>query len=240
MKLVKEEIQFIDNYLIKNGVKYWDVRLELLDHIVSAVEDKMEKNGVSFNEALIETHKGFGNTANTFGVGLTSVFNKALYSDSKGFNKFTLLKQKELGRKHRKQVWETVLGNFKTPRFLLECILIIILLYVAFQHSEKTTLILGLAIVFTPYTYILGYSINKKFTRKSLNMSLIANQLFCLIILVQLPLNTMNLFFEKGDAKPYMILVIFILLLYPFVRASTDTYLNNANKYKAYYKLMHS
>ena len=61
MKLTKEEIQFIDEYLIKNEVKFWDVRVELLDHIVSAVEDKINNKGVSFNEALLEVHRGFGN-----------------------------------------------------------------------------------------------------------------------------------------------------------------------------------
>ncbi len=68
MKLIKEEIQFIEEYLIKNGVKYWDVRLELLDHIVSAVEDRMENKGISFNEALLEVHAEFGNQVHTLGV----------------------------------------------------------------------------------------------------------------------------------------------------------------------------
>jgi hypothetical protein len=240
MKLVKEEIQFIDNYLIKNGVNYWDVRLELLDHIVSAVEDRIENEGVSFNEALIEVHKGFGNTGNAFGSGLTSVFNKALYSDNKGFKKFTLSKQKELGRKLRKQIWRKVLDNFKTPKFLLECIVIIFSLFIVIQYSKKSALILGIAFIFAPYTYVLYYSINKKFIRKSLNMSLVTNQLFSLIMLVQLPLNTMNLFYEKEEPKPYMVFIIIILVLYPFVRSSIDIYLKTANKYKVYYKLMHS
>ena len=44
MKLTKKEIKYIDNYLIKSKVKYWDVRVELLDHIASAVEEKIEKD----------------------------------------------------------------------------------------------------------------------------------------------------------------------------------------------------
>lgn len=51
IELTKEEIKFIDNYLIKNDIKFWDIRLELLDHIISSVEDKIEKEGTSFNEA---------------------------------------------------------------------------------------------------------------------------------------------------------------------------------------------
>ncbi|MBT8243822.1 MAG: hypothetical protein HKP48_09110 [Winogradskyella sp.] len=38
MKLTKDEIQFIDNYLKRNGIKYWDIRLEMIDHLVSDIE----------------------------------------------------------------------------------------------------------------------------------------------------------------------------------------------------------
>jgi len=55
MKLTKDQIQYIDNYLIKNEVKYWDVRLELLDHIALSVEDHMNINGMTFDKALLVT-----------------------------------------------------------------------------------------------------------------------------------------------------------------------------------------
>ncbi|TCK67780.1 hypothetical protein DFQ05_1561 [Winogradskyella wandonensis] len=38
MKVNKEEIQRIDDYLKKGGIKYWDVRLEMVDHLVSDIE----------------------------------------------------------------------------------------------------------------------------------------------------------------------------------------------------------
>lgn len=39
MNLSKEQIQFIDNYLKGQGVKFWDVRIELVDHIASKLEE---------------------------------------------------------------------------------------------------------------------------------------------------------------------------------------------------------
>lgn len=39
MKLNKEEILFIENYLIEQGVKYWDVRIELIDHLATKLEE---------------------------------------------------------------------------------------------------------------------------------------------------------------------------------------------------------
>ena len=38
MRLIKEDILHIDRYLIKKGIKYMDVRYELIDHLVSEYE----------------------------------------------------------------------------------------------------------------------------------------------------------------------------------------------------------
>jgi|TARA_B110000967_G_scaffold52861_1_gene54159 hypothetical protein len=38
MKLTKEQIQYIDNRLKKEGIKYWDIRIEMIDHVVSDLE----------------------------------------------------------------------------------------------------------------------------------------------------------------------------------------------------------
>ncbi|WP_298779616.1 hypothetical protein [uncultured Polaribacter sp.] len=43
MELTKEQIQYIDKRLQTEGVKFWDIRIEMLDHVVSDVEIKLEK-----------------------------------------------------------------------------------------------------------------------------------------------------------------------------------------------------
>lgn len=40
MKLTKENITFIDNYLKNSGVKYIDIRYEMIDHVAAAMEEK--------------------------------------------------------------------------------------------------------------------------------------------------------------------------------------------------------
>ena len=52
MKLTKDDIVFIDTYLIKNEVIYVDIRLEMLDHIALAVEHKMEVENQDFYDAF--------------------------------------------------------------------------------------------------------------------------------------------------------------------------------------------
>lgn len=57
MKLTKENIQFIDNYLIKNEVKYWDIRMEMTDHIASDIEINYNEHFDTAFQASIEKLK---------------------------------------------------------------------------------------------------------------------------------------------------------------------------------------
>ena len=52
MKLTKENIQFIDNYLLKSEVFYADIRMEMIDHVASAAEVKMESDNLDFYDAF--------------------------------------------------------------------------------------------------------------------------------------------------------------------------------------------
>jgi hypothetical protein len=52
MKLTKENIQFIDNYLKNSEVVYYDIRMEMLDHVATAVEQKMEVENLDFYDAF--------------------------------------------------------------------------------------------------------------------------------------------------------------------------------------------
>ena len=54
MKLSKENIQFIDNYLKNSEVIYYDIRMEMVDHISSAIEHKMETEDLDFYDAFKE------------------------------------------------------------------------------------------------------------------------------------------------------------------------------------------
>jgi hypothetical protein len=52
MKLTKENIQFIDTYLKNSNVIYVDIRLEMTDHIATAVEDKMKEENLDFYDGF--------------------------------------------------------------------------------------------------------------------------------------------------------------------------------------------
>jgi hypothetical protein len=52
MKLTTENIQFIDNYLKNSEVIYYDIRMEMLDHVATAVEQKMAAENLDFYDAF--------------------------------------------------------------------------------------------------------------------------------------------------------------------------------------------
>lgn len=52
MKLTAENIKFIDNYLKNSEVIYYDIRMEMLDHVATAVEQKMQSENLDFYDAF--------------------------------------------------------------------------------------------------------------------------------------------------------------------------------------------
>lgn len=55
MQLTKEQIQQIENYLDFKDLKHIDVRLEVLDHMISDIETSMQKNHLNFSQAFKRT-----------------------------------------------------------------------------------------------------------------------------------------------------------------------------------------
>lgn len=52
MELTKEQIQKIEHYLNVKGIDYIDIRLEVLDHIISDIESKITKENIDFEAAF--------------------------------------------------------------------------------------------------------------------------------------------------------------------------------------------
>ncbi|WP_299883739.1 hypothetical protein [uncultured Lacinutrix sp.] len=238
MKLIKEEIEFIEHYLIKNGVKYWDVRIELLDHIVSAVEDKIEQEGVSFNEALLDVHQSFGNRTKTFGIYNDKLMKTGLYADNNGFKKFTRKKQKELGRKYRNLTLKELKKMLVSPAFLLEYTSIILLFVIVFQYWPKTTGFIGLVVLMLPYFFSAFHSLKDKSTRKSLNIMIVGNMGFLFFSLYNLGIQIFNSYYEAEIHKPFIIFAIMTCLLYPIMRTNINVYFLAYKEHKNMYELM--
>jgi hypothetical protein len=61
MNLNKEQLHQIKQLIVQRGYKDLDVQMEILDHVASSVEDKIDENPLlSFDAAVSETHRSFG------------------------------------------------------------------------------------------------------------------------------------------------------------------------------------
>jgi|JI10StandDraft_1071094.scaffolds.fasta_scaffold391300_2 hypothetical protein len=104
MPVTQSQIKYIDDYLKYHKVDYWDIRIELLDHIVSKVETLME-DGKSFESALEEVHVGFGNrnyrnwnTGREYGI----------KTNGSGYENFIKQKEREINKFYRNTLFNEV------------------------------------------------------------------------------------------------------------------------------------
>ena len=89
MELTKEQIQHIDNHFKKMGIKYWDLRLEMIDHTVSYIESEFKSD--NFEEAFKGALKKFnwrGSLSHLNREGWQNVNRKYRSEYNKGFVNF--------------------------------------------------------------------------------------------------------------------------------------------------------
>lgn len=81
MKLSAEQLTQIKSWISKRGFTHTDVQYEILDHVASAIEDKMEENPkLSLEKAFEEVHKSFGVFGfQTFEESIASKLSKELW-----------------------------------------------------------------------------------------------------------------------------------------------------------------
>jgi hypothetical protein len=159
IELTKEQVQYIDRRLENDGVIYWDVRIELLDHVVSDIEKKLTlKNSENeFEEFVQESFVAIGWKENFNGSSFEKILKETL---------------KNLVKKYRKQHRETVLSCFRNTRFMIKALLLTLLYFTLSSFtSSKQFLLLSLILFWSPILLVLYESIklNGKKTGKSFN-----------------------------------------------------------------------
>ena len=108
MKLSKDQIKYIDDYLKDNGIKYWDIRLELIDHLASKLE---KQDHADLSKTLLI--KEFGTT-----VSLSNIFEE---------------KRKSINKKYRKLFFQGFVDFFKSSKNVLIFSLLFFIYYQIFK-----------------------------------------------------------------------------------------------------------
>ncbi|MDV7186708.1 hypothetical protein R3X25_05390 [Lutibacter sp. TH_r2] len=128
MNLSKEQITYIDDYLKHHNIKYWDVRIELLDHIVTKVEALINE-GKDFDKALEEVHLSFGNSLKRF---WNSGIEYGILENGVGYENLMDAKRREINKKYRRLLFQEIKTFFTTPKTILISVLLFAVLYYTF------------------------------------------------------------------------------------------------------------
>jgi hypothetical protein len=203
---------------MKNEVKFWDVRLELLDHIVSSVEDKINNEGLSFEEAMLQVHRGFGNQLIRGRISQHNDWTKGLYQANNGFRRFIKNKQKEIARKHRRLFWKTLPKFLVTPKFMIEFVMLLLITSFTYQFNPKAAAILAcLACYLMEFSKLFLWVFNKA-GKRSLRVQMSANLGMLFFSFSYVTIAGFGSYYEDVVVKPYIFLVLLFICLFPLLR----------------------
>lgn len=126
MKLNKEHIEIIQQFVKSKCVDYYDVQLELVDHFASKIENTLEEGAdiLKFHDALSDVHSSFG-----------------LF----GFSEFVEEKQKQAYSKGKKLFLKELFSFFKVPQIILT--MLIGLFFYSISTSFEGEIVLGVSVV---------------------------------------------------------------------------------------------
>jgi hypothetical protein len=106
-KITPEETKELFLFCHKHYVYHYDLQIELVDHLASAIEEQWEKNpDLAFEKALRSSFGKFGIT---------------------GFSKIKEQKRKELARKYNHLLWKYFVEFYRWPKMLLTLALTMVL-----------------------------------------------------------------------------------------------------------------
>jgi len=94
MPLTKAQIKYIEDYLIKSGINRWDIRLEMIDHLASKLENNQD---FILDKSLVERECG------------------AAYK----LKKFEHQQSVFINKKYKKLLVKEIKLFFKSPHFIL-------------------------------------------------------------------------------------------------------------------------
>ena len=154
-QITQEETDQLFQFCRRHYVYHYDVQIELVDHLASAIEEQWEQNPeLSFDEGLKNSFKKFG-----------------IY----GFSKIKSQKEKELKRKYRRLLWSYVFKFYRWPKVITTFILTMAL-FVLFQLVQQTIwIIAGYA-----FTLLTGIIIYHAFIYKKLKLNILPGKSFLL------------------------------------------------------------
>ena len=149
MELTKKQIQGIEIYISSCGIKYYDVKAEIVDHFATVLEQQLEDNPtLDFKKEIVHIHKNF--------------------SDN-GFSNLLIEKTKAVHKKFYVLSLKHMLSFFKLPKIILSVALFLGLREVMSFFEDKVNffhLLSGIGLLIVLILLILEYY-NRKQKRET-------------------------------------------------------------------------
>ncbi|WP_300602106.1 hypothetical protein [Niabella sp.] len=129
--LTAEYIKTLDQFCEQKGIQYYDLRLELVDHLAESIENKIAENpGLSFDAALTAVYQSFGKG---------------------GFADLVEERRAILTQAHKKEYWKHIRHYFEWPRIVLSiAILVIAFIPTFFIPAADSRVIYSLCVFLVP------------------------------------------------------------------------------------------
>lgn len=195
----------------RHYVQYYDVQVELVDHLSAAIEARMLENPkLSFEQALDSVYAGFG---------------------IKGFADIVATRMQMVGEKCKKQKWQLFFSYFTVPKIAMTiCIYAGLLLVGKFLTQDYYRGIFFLALVFAVFIFEIIHTIriNRLFKHQKKEMILTSERLssvifsgfFLQIIFNKVVLDLIGM--KQVDFIAFSIGALFILMVFISVLAHRD------------------
>lgn len=218
MELTNEQLFQIENYLKICGVKYEDVKKELLDHFASILEHKLQENPkLDFQEELQNIHKSFG---------------------EKGFKDLLDEKTTSVTKKFYKQSWLELQSFFTIPKITISSFLFLGLWQLMNFTDNKQNFFNILSGILIFLGFRLLFLVNIRNSKKDNFLSLDITMSFFNSFYVGVMIFNFLVRFEKeaflNQWYIYMLLIAFFLLIL-FYWCGEYVYFQNKKKVKQHY-----
>lgn len=124
--LSEEQIGELFAFCEKKYVRWYDVQVELVDHLAHAIEDRMAKDpSLGFESALRNVYEGFG------------IF---------GFSKIVSERMASVYQMNRKTYYESLKSHFRWPKIGLT-ILLTTILFIVFKESGASWISISMTVL---------------------------------------------------------------------------------------------
>lgn len=223
MELTKEQLLQIDNYIFSCGIKFIDIRAEIVDHFANILEQSLEENPtLNFKQEIINIHKNFSEN---------------------GFKKLLKEKTKSVQKRFYKASLKHLITFFRFPKIIVSggFFYFLILIMNLVEDKEVFFSILSFILLFLGFRLL--FNVNMRNSNKQtflvLNMTLnFFNSFYLLVMIFNFSAShrIIGSFFNFTDN--YIYLGIFTLLILFYWSGEYVYYQNKKEVIKQYPNLV--